>query len=60
MTPSPIRTNRAIFVRMLICKFRRNSIGKAAQIKSLTMERSTVVSRLRAMGGDWRNNLLAQ
>ena len=38
MIPSPIRKHRAILLCFLIFKFRRRTMGKAAQMKSVRKE----------------------
>lgn len=40
MTPKPMRRHRPIFVRLLICRLRRKMTGRAAQTRSVIIDRT--------------------
>ena len=40
MTPRDMRIHNPILVFLLICRFRRKMYGKAAQTKSVTMDKT--------------------
>ena len=46
MTPRPISRQRAIFVRNFICTLRKKKMGKAAQMRSVIIDRTGQVRRL--------------